>query len=149
MSTDNSSSGLDDFRINIRLKLSALWASVTLCYLYCDYFELYQPGKLQSVLAGRMDPMGPTTQGVLFGAAALLAVPALMVALSLLLAPRLCRVLNLAFGVLFTLIMLAILPRVWLFYQFFATVEIIITCSIVWQAWKWPRSSHESTGRAA
>ena len=48
----------------VRLKLSALWASLTFCYLYGDYFGLYKPGKLQHMLDGA-GPMGPATQGSL------------------------------------------------------------------------------------
>lgn len=33
-------STLEDITVHTRIKLSALWASVTLCYLYGDYFEL-------------------------------------------------------------------------------------------------------------
>jgi hypothetical protein len=40
--------GLDDIKIHVKLKLSALWASVMFCYIYGDYFELYKPGKLQN-----------------------------------------------------------------------------------------------------
>ena len=36
---------LEDYKINIKIKLSILWASVTLFYLYGDYFELYIPQK--------------------------------------------------------------------------------------------------------
>jgi hypothetical protein len=35
----------EDIKVNIKIKLSALWTSVTLCYLYGDYFELYVPKK--------------------------------------------------------------------------------------------------------
>jgi hypothetical protein len=132
--------GLADSPVPIRVQLSALWASVTLCYLYCDYFELYQPGKLSGMLAGQMGPMGPTTQGVLLGASIVLAVPAVLVALCLLLSPRLCRGVNVVAGVVYTAIMLLLLPRVWHFYQFFATVEIALTGGIVWRAWRWPRA---------
>jgi len=38
-----SSNDFEDIKVNIKIKLSALWASVTLCYLYGDYFELYVP----------------------------------------------------------------------------------------------------------
>lgn len=131
---------LDAPPVSTPQKLSALWASLTLCYIYYDYFELYQPGKLQSILDGRMGPMGPTTQGVLLFASVLLAIPALMVALSLLLPARTSRVLNLAFGVLFTVIMLLLIPRAWRFYQFYAVVEAGITVVIVWMAWRWPRA---------
>jgi len=32
------------------------------CFIYADYFELYVPGKLQGMLAGRMEPLGAVTQ---------------------------------------------------------------------------------------
>ena len=63
---------LDDIRIHVKMKLSALWVSVMLCYIYGDYFGLYEPGKLQGMLEGKMGPLGPTTQGVLLGTAILL-----------------------------------------------------------------------------
>ena len=91
-------SQLHDAAADIKLRLAAAWASVTLCYIYCDYFELYQPGKLQSVLAGRMGPLGESTQGVLLGVSILLSVPALMVFASVALPAKLNRALNLVFA---------------------------------------------------
>ena len=140
---------LDELRVSARVKLSAIWASVTFCYIYCDYFELYQPGKLQSMLEGKFGPLGPTSQGVLLGASVFLAVPSLMVFLTIALPARVSRLLNLIFGVFYSIVMLLILPRVWLFYEFFATVEILLTMSAVWLAWKWPRSSPVAEAGAA
>src|SRR5262245_36539370 len=100
---------LEDRPVSVRIKLAALWCSVTLCYIYCDYFELYQPGKLTSMLDGKFAPLGPTTQGVLLGASVLLVIPSLMVFLSVILPPRVCQVLNIAFGLLYSLVMLAVL----------------------------------------
>jgi hypothetical protein len=132
---------LRDTAVDIKLKLAAVWASVTLCYLYCDYFELYQPGKLQSVLAGRMGPLGESSQGTLFGVSVLLSIPALMVFLSASLPANVNRFVNLLFGALFTLVMLVFLvaPGVWLYYKYFAAVEIALTCGAMWLAWHWPR----------
>ncbi|MBI1753364.1 MAG: hypothetical protein HY014_14045 [Acidobacteria bacterium] len=140
MTAAPSPGSLQDFRVNLRIQLAGLWTSLTLCYLYCDYFELYQPGKLASMLAGRMGPLGQVTQGILLTASILLAIPGLMVALSLLLPARLCRLANLLFGVLFTLIMAVILPQAWRYYQFFAVVEILITATLTGLAWRWPRA---------
>jgi hypothetical protein len=127
--------------VDIKLKLAAVWASVTLSYLYCDYFELYQPLKLQSMLAGRIGPLGEASQGVLLGVSVLLSIPAVMVALSATLPARINRVANLLFGSFFTLVMLVFLvtPGVWLYYRYFAFIEIALTCSAVWLAWRWPR----------
>ena len=58
---------LEDFKINVKLKLAGLWTAVMFCYIYADYFGLFVPGRLQHMLEGRMEPLGPTTQGVLHG----------------------------------------------------------------------------------
>ena len=42
----------EDIKVNTKIKLSAIWTSVTLCYLYGDYFELYVPQKTQSLVVG-------------------------------------------------------------------------------------------------
>jgi len=139
-----NTTALEELRVNVRLKLSALWASVTFCYIYCDYFELYQPGKLQSILDGRFGPLGATTQGVLLGASVFLAVPSLMIFLTMALPAKVSRFLNLVFGVVYSIVMLILLPRVWLFYQFFAAVEVVLTLSAVWLAWTWPRTSRSA-----
>jgi hypothetical protein len=121
------------------LMLSVLWGSVTLCYLYGDYFGLYVPGKIQQLLDGRMGPLGAVTQQVLLGTATMMAIPALMVMLSLVLAPRVSRWLNIVTGVVFTAIMLLTMPGAWRFYQFLGLIEVALTMGIVWAAWTWPR----------
>ena len=131
---------LDDIKIHVRLKLSALWASTVFCYVYGDYFELYVPGKLAGMLAGRMGPLGSVTQGVLVGTSLLLAVPSVMVFLSLVLKAGLCRWINIVLGVFYSLVMLAAIQGAWNFYLFFGGVEIALTLLIVWYAWTWPRS---------
>jgi hypothetical protein len=44
------------------------------CYIYADYFGLYVPGSLQTMLAGKMGPLGPVTQIVLLGTSLMLAI---------------------------------------------------------------------------
>jgi Family of unknown function (DUF6326) len=129
---------LEDIKINVKFKLFALWSSVMFFYIYGDYFELYQPGKLQEMIAGRM-ALGVTTQGVLLGMAALMAIPSLMVFLSLLLPPPVNRWMNIIFGVVYTLVMILAIKGAWHFYVFFGLVEITLTALIVWYAWTWPK----------
>lgn len=130
----------EDYRINVKIKLSMMWASVTLIYLYGDYFELYVPNKTQGLVSGENLLDSPTN---LFLAAILLAIPAIMVILSILLKPSINRVLNIAFGLFFTALMLliaytSVLP--WrAFYVFYAILESIITTLIVWYAFKWTK----------
>ena len=131
---------LEDITVNVKIKLSALWASVTLCYLYGDYFELYIPKKVDGLISGDNILASPTK---LFLAALLLAIPALMVCLSVILKPTINKWINIAFGIFFTAIMLFIainsLTPWQTFYVFLAIVESIITSLIVWYAWKWPK----------
>ena len=131
---------LIDYPINLKQKLAAFWAAATFCYLYGDYFELYTPEKVNSLLSGENvlgDPL------YLFIASFMMAIPALMVVISISLKPRLNRLLNIFFGLFFTLIMLFIavvsLTPWYSFYVFLAVVEATLTSIIVWIAVKWPR----------
>ena len=138
----NPQGELYDTPVSVRMKLSLLWASVMLCYIYCDYFELYVPGKLQSMLDGRIGPLGAVTQTVLLGAAVLMAIPSVMVFLSITLPPTLSRQANIVFGIVYSLIMLLIvLSPAWVFCRFFGVLEVGQTLLVVWYAWTWPKAS--------
>lgn len=137
-----------DTPVDIKIKLAALWASATLCYLYCDYFELYQPGKLAGMLDGQMRPLGDVGPGLLLGTSVLLSVPAVMIVLCVALPARIGRVLNLLFGTLIMAVFL-LAPGVWLYYKYFAAVEMVLTGSACWLAWRWPRSSAGAAGAGA
>jgi hypothetical protein len=130
---------LEDFKVPVKIKLSGLWASLMFCYVYGDYFGFYKPGKLQGMLEGSMGPLGQVTQNVLLGTSIMMAIPALMVFLSLALKPALARWLNIVFGAFFTVIMLLTMPGAWHFYQFFGVIEVALTLWIMWTAWRWPR----------
>lgn len=130
---------LEDLKVPVRIKLAGLWASLMFCYVYGDYFGLYQPGTLQSMLAGKMGPLGPTTQGVLLGTSVLMALPSLMIFLSLVMKPGLNRAANLLLGLLYAVIMALSMPGAWTFYLFLGAIEIVLSLLIVWYAWKWPR----------
>lgn len=134
----NKSASLEDCKVPVKLKLSALWASVMLCYIYGDYFGLFVPGTLKAMFDGQMGSLGPTTQSVLLGTAALITFPALMVALSLLLPPTVNRWLNIVLGLVYTVIVILFMPGGWWFYEALAIVEIILQLLVVWYAWKWP-----------
>lgn len=143
MSKNETNHGkLADFEINVKIKLSALWASVMFCYVYGDYFSLYVPNKVQDFISGETMLDAPMK---LFAASILMVIPSLMIFLSLFLKPKPARLLNIIFGILYTGIMLLIavttLAPWWTFYVFLALTESVITSIIVWQACKWPRQA--------
>ena len=133
---------LENKKVNIKIKLAALWASVTLCYLYGDYFELYTPDKVNSLISGVNNLDSPIK---LLIASIVLAISSVMVAASVILKPKINQILNIVFGTLFTIMMVLIgvysTNEWYLFYVFLAFLESIITALIVWYAWKWPKEN--------
>lgn len=141
MDTNQNDSNLKNPEVNIKIKLAFLWTAVTLCYLYGDYFELYVPNKTAGLVNGENLLDSPIK---LLLASILLAIPAMMVFLSVLLKPNLNRLLNIFFGLFFTAIMVLIaftsLTAWKSFYVFLAFLESFITGLIVIYAWKWPKN---------
>jgi hypothetical protein len=133
---------LHDLKVHVKLKLSALWAAVMFCYAYGDYFGLYVPGQLKGMLAGQ-GPIGPTSQGTLVATSLLMAVPGVMVFLSIVLPPRLNRWLNILLGTFYSVVVLITLPGSWAFYMMLSAIEVLLTATIVWHAWRWPRQTGE------
>ncbi len=136
----NNTNKLENFKINTKIKLAALWTSVMFCYVYGDYFSLYVPKKVEDFITGETLLDSPLK---LFLAAILMAVPALMIFASVVLKPNINRVLNIVFGIFYTAIMLLIaftsIAPWWSFYVFFALLESILTSVIFWTALKWPK----------
>ena len=131
---------LDDIKIHVKIKLSALWAAVMFCYIYGDIFRLFQLGELQEMLEGKMWSQ-PVTQGLLVGTSIIIVIPSVMVFLSLALMPDLSRWANILFGVSYTALMLYTMtsPGAWAYYIFLGIVEVALTVLIVWYAWTWPK----------
>ena len=130
----------EDFKINVKLKLSALWTSVMFLYIYGDYFELYVPEKVADLLNGQN--ILNTPYKLLF-ASMVLALPSLMIFLSLPLKPKWNRILNISIGVFLTLFTLLVgissFTEWKMFYVLLSFLESIITSIIVWKAWYWPK----------
>jgi hypothetical protein len=129
---------VEDIKVNTRIKLSGLWVSVMLLYIYADILSLFRPGEVQEILEGRMGPF-PATQGSLLTASILMILPALMVFFSLTLNAKANRNVNILFGALYTLVNISnLIGETWVYYLVFGVVEIVMTLLIIWYAWKWP-----------
>lgn len=137
-----TTSTLQDVRVPTRYKLAAAWASLMSCYIYADYFELYVPGKLQGMLQGNMEPLGAVTQGMLAGTSVMLALPSLMIVLSMVLPAIACRWLNMAVALVYAVIqVLVISGSGWTFYIGLGLLEIALLLFAAWTAWRWPRTA--------
>ena len=138
---------LEDFKVPVRLKLSALWASLMFCYIYGDYFGLYVPEKLQGILAGD-GPIGAVSQETLVATSLLLAIPGLMVFLCLVLPPKLNRWFNIILGAFYIAVMALTMPGAWSFYLLLGGIEIALGVATVWHAWSWPKRAPSQANEA-
>jgi len=133
---------LQDIKINIKFKLSALWAAVMFCYIYGDFFTLFVPGRIENLMNGQSGT-GDTTPIKLLMYAILMTLPSIMIFLSLILKAKANRWLNIVMGIFFTLVMILVVTisvSDWMiFYTYLGIVEIVITSLIVLFAWTWPK----------
>lgn len=134
---------LEDFKVPMKLRLSALWTSVMFCYIYCDFFTFMVPGHIQSLMDGNTGA-GPATPIKLLLFAVMMSIPSCMIFLTLALKPAASRWANIVFGIIYTIIMILVVSMSigeWLlFYTYFGTIEIVLTIVITVQALKWPAS---------
>lgn len=131
-------SNLIDFKINIKIKLSALWVSIMFCYVYGDLFTFFLPGQIEALEKD-------TTPWKLFGYAISITLPALMVFLSIILKPKANRIANIIMGLLYTLFVIIVLilatgfEKWMIFYFYLGIVEIALQLLVIKYAWKWPK----------
>ncbi len=144
MNTINKTTGQEDVRIPVKMKLSALWAALMFLYIYADIFSLFRPGHLEEMMGGRMGPF-PVTQGSLLTAAILMLIPALMVFLSLALKTRAARWANIILGLVYTAVNIGnLVGETWAYYLLFGIVELALTLLITGYAWKWRKAAGQA-----
>ena len=130
---------LEDVKINIKIKLSALWASVMFIYLYVDVFGFFKPGVIEDAIAGKVWTF-QITQVWLLGVIILMTIPSLMVFLSLVLPVKVNRWANIIVGILYIVVTLGMtIGESYAFYIFGSIVETVLLLLIVVYAWKWPK----------
>ena len=128
--------------VDTRIIISGLWISVMFLYVYGDLKTFYKTGLIEGIIAGKAGGI-KITQVFLLGSSILMAIPAVMVFLSLTLTYPVIRWANIILGIFYTGFMLItmLLPGAWAYYIFLGIVEVVLTALIVWHAWKWPKQT--------
>lgn len=129
----------EDVRINVEIKLSALWVTLMLLYIYADILGFYSPGtigEVESVEIGGIQ----ITEGFLFVMAIWMAIPSVMVFLSLALKANANRWVNIITGIISMIVLGAtfFVGEFSMRYTFHAIIEGVLIALILWYAWKWP-----------
>tara|TARA_R110002050_G_scaffold134002_3_gene256531 strand:- start:89 stop:541 length:453 start_codon:yes stop_codon:yes gene_type:complete len=146
MSSKNSTAQVfENFQINVKLKISALWVTVMFCYVYGDYIQIYVPG----ILAEAMLVKSTTeTQLEFFAVALLMVMPSVMIFFTLVVNPKVNRWLNIILSTLYIIMLITTnLTETWLFYLFLTAIEVFISMTIVWYAWNWPTAEDRTINR--
>ncbi|MFX0202463.1 MAG: DUF6326 family protein [Candidatus Hodarchaeota archaeon] len=131
---------MEDVKINVKIKLSALWVTLMFFYIYADILGFYAPGILEEIIAGEVEGI-QITQVFLLASAILMAIPSVMVFLSLTLPYPVNRWANIILGIAHIGILgvTFFIGEISAYYLFDAIVEGILLILIVWYAWKWPK----------
>ena len=101
---NNTARVLDDVKINVKLKLSAIWVTLMLFYIYADILGFYTPGTIEQVVSGDIGGV-QITDGFLFVMAIWMAVPSVMVFLSLALKAKVNRWVNIVAAIVSMLVL--------------------------------------------
>jgi hypothetical protein len=142
MRTETSSkTTLEDPKVNVKLKLAALWTAFMFLYIYVDYFAIYMPGKVAGILQGKVFVFD-ISQAFLSIALVSVSIPALMIFLSVGMCAKISRWANIIVATLYipyTLFNLA--GEAWPHMIYGAAVEVALLGLIIRYAWLWPRTA--------
>lgn len=139
MST-TSPSILEDARVGVRTKISALWIAMLILFAYGDIFGFFNPGQIEEVMSGEISGI-EITQGFLFTISVYIAIASVMIFLTLVLRPAVARWTNIVLAVVYIVSIVAAAIGEDAYYLFLSAVEIAMLLLIVGYAWTWPRQS--------
>ena len=133
-------SALEDLRMPVQAKLAAAWTSFMFLYAYVDILGFFKPGTIDDILVGVVWEFD-VSQVFMVVALSLMAVPILMVFLSMTLPARANRLMNLIVAPIYVVVSaFNALGESWTYYYTLSIgLEVIVLALIVRYAWTWPR----------
>ncbi|MCY4725343.1 DUF6326 family protein [Nocardioides sp. STR2] len=139
----------EDQPVPVRTKLAATWTSFMFLYAYVDILNFYTPGVVQDILDGKVFAFD-LSQTFSTSALALVSVPALMIALSVVLPARANRLTNLVVASLYVPVtVFNLVGDSWVvFYGLGVALELVLLALVVRYAWTWPRTAPPQRPRA-
>jgi len=136
-----------DSWINPRIKIAALWASTMFLFGYVDLFGMFRADVRADIEAGKMFVFS-IGQASLLGVTLYVALPSLMVFLSLVLPVRVTRMANMALAVIYGLTIAGSAVGEWNYYILGSAIEAALLAGIVYYAWTWPKALEAQADRA-
>jgi hypothetical protein len=133
---------LEDRQVPVQAKLAAAWTSFMFLSIYIDYLALYKPGSVADILAGIVYEFDISQTFVVISLT-LMAIPSLMVVLSMTLPARANRIMNLVVASVYVpVVAFNAVGESWTyFYGLGVALEVIVLALILRYAWTWPRTA--------
>jgi hypothetical protein len=128
----------DSARVNVRVKIAALWASMLFVFVYVDLFTTYRADFRADLDGGKVNGF-TVDQAFLLATTAFVVIPSLMVFLTLVLPPRIDRMANLALSAVYALIVIGGAVGEWNYYLLGSAIEVVLLAGVGYYAWTWPR----------
>ena len=132
--------GFEPFPVNVRVKISALWASMLFVFAYVDLFSFYRADVRADIAAGELGGF-TIGQPFLLGTTAYVVIPALMVVGALVLRPRINRIANIALSVVYALTIIGGAIGEWNYYLLGSAIEVVLLAAVAYYAWTWPKAA--------
>lgn len=130
-----------DYWINPRIKIAALWTSMLFIFVYVDLFSLYRADVRADIEAGKMFVF-TIGQGFLLGMTIYILVPSLMVFLSLVLPVKVTPTANIVVAVLFAVTVAgSAIGESNYYYILGSLAEVALLAGVVYYAWTWPKAT--------
>ena len=130
---------VEDLRIGVRLKISALWIAILFLFAYGDVFGFFQEGQIEEVIGGEVSGI-EITETFLFAVSVYIAIASVMVFLSLVLRSRVNRWTNIMLPILYIVsIAVSAIAEPSAYFIFLSLTESVLLLLIIWYAWTWPK----------
>ncbi|MDH5223493.1 MAG: DUF6326 family protein [Actinomycetota bacterium] len=125
-------------KVDVKIKISALWTAMLFVFAYVDIFSLYRPDFRADVEGGVIGGF-TVNQTFLLGTTIYVVLPSLMVFGALVLRPRVNRVANIALSTVLALTIVGGAVGEWSYYVLGSAVEVALLAAVVYYAWTWPK----------
>jgi len=130
-----------DYWINPRIKISALWTAMLFIFVYVDLFSLFRADIRADIEAGKIFAF-TIGQVFLLGVTIYVVIPSLMVFLGLVLSARVTRMVNVVVAVLYAVTIAGgAVGESNYYYILGSLIEVVLLAGIVYYAWTWPKAT--------
>lgn len=136
-----------DYPLNPRVKIAALWAAMLFVFLYVDLISMYRADIRADIEAGKVFAF-TIGQGALLGMTVYILIPSLMLFLSLVLPVRVTRTANVVIAALYAITVVGGAIGEWNYYILGSVVEVALLAAVAYYVWAWPKASDAITNQS-